>query len=63
MVDWISLMPAILAIIIGLVILIWPKILNVAVAIYFLVIGILKLLVAFGVLSITIGSLALMPLL
>lgn len=54
MVAFIDLLPAILAIVIGLIILVWPKILNIAIAVYLLAIGVLKLLIALGVFAIAV---------
>ncbi|MDP2926013.1 MAG: DUF3096 domain-containing protein [Nanoarchaeota archaeon] len=63
MADIILLTSAILAIVVGIVILVWPKILNLAVALYFLIIGALKLIAALGIVSISIPSLLLLSLL
>lgn len=63
MIDVMTLIPAILAIVVGLVILIWPKVLNIVVALYFLIVGILGLLNALGVFAIKIPTLAVLSLL
>jgi hypothetical protein len=62
MVDVITLIPPILAIIVGLVILIWPKVLNIVVALYFLIVGILGLLAALGVFVVKVPALAILSL-
>jgi hypothetical protein len=54
MVDFIALLPAIFTIAIGLIVLIWPKVLNIAVALYLLIMGALKLLVALEVFTLKI---------
>jgi phage-related minor tail protein len=63
MVDFVALLPAIFTIVIGLVILIWPKILNIAIALYLLIIGILKLLVALEIFTLKIPLLLALSLL
>jgi hypothetical protein len=45
----------ILAIIIGLIVLIWPKILNIAIAIWFLIWGIIQILAYFDIIPLTLS--------
>jgi hypothetical protein len=45
----------ILAIIIGLVVLIWPKILNIAIAIWLLIWGIIQILAYYNIVPLTIS--------
>jgi hypothetical protein len=46
-----ALILGILAIIVGLIVLIWPKIINYAVGIWFLIWGILELLIYFNIIA------------
>ena len=45
----------ILAIIIGFIVLIWPKILNIAIAVWLLIWGIIQILAYYGIVPLTLS--------